>query len=210
MLRITLVRHAETDWNRVRRIQGSSDTPLNAFGLRQADAAARFLKTSEFSAIYSSPLQRALSTAEAIGCRHGLEPVRVEVLREITYGAWEWLAIEEVISRWPGEWLSFVENPALNRPPGGEPSSLYLSRFSPFLEELHARHSNTAICLVGHSGSIRGLLTAALLAGAETWIRLSTANASVSEVHMDEAGRTEVIRMNDTSFLEGLIRTEAQ
>ncbi len=67
MIKIILVRHGETEWNRVKRIQGSgSDTPLSEIGLGQAAAVALRLKNEKIQAIYSSPLQRALHTAQAI------------------------------------------------------------------------------------------------------------------------------------------------
>ena len=67
MLQIILVRHGETYWNQERRIQGgSSNTQLTEVGKRQAEALAQLLKDKNIAAIYSSPLQRALNTAQAI------------------------------------------------------------------------------------------------------------------------------------------------
>src|SRR5262250_96750 len=74
-LRVLLLRHAETAWNRERRYQGWTDTPLSAAGLQQAEAAARELKEHPFVAVYSSPLQRARETAAPIAFAHGLEVV---------------------------------------------------------------------------------------------------------------------------------------
>ena len=66
-MRLILVRHGQTEWNRLRRIQGISDQGLNETGLKQAEAIAEALKDTNVAAIYTSPLQRARDTALAIG-----------------------------------------------------------------------------------------------------------------------------------------------
>ena len=67
-----LVRHGETDWNLQRRIQGSTDIPLNDTGREQAAATGRLLARREWDAIYSSPLSRAIETGELIAREVGL------------------------------------------------------------------------------------------------------------------------------------------
>src|SRR6185436_14234551 len=84
-LRLFVVRHAQTDWNRERRYQGWQDSPLSEVGRGQAAAVARALQDGKLDAVYSSPLRRAVTTAEAIAAPHGL-PVRVEeAFREIGF-----------------------------------------------------------------------------------------------------------------------------
>src|SRR5215813_2122048 len=90
-LRVLLLRHAETAWNRERRYQGWTDTPLSAAGLQQAEAAARELKEHPFVAVYSSPLQRAQETAVPIASVHGLEVVTDPAFKELGFGEWEGL-----------------------------------------------------------------------------------------------------------------------
>jgi len=90
MTRIILVRHGETDWNKLHRLQGGrSDTLLNETGRRQAARLANRLAGEKIQAVFSSPLQRALHTAQAIAGPHQLV-VRAEVnLREIDLGRLE-------------------------------------------------------------------------------------------------------------------------
>src|SRR5512135_1407354 len=76
--RIFLVRHGETDWNRTRRFQGRSDLPLNQKGRDQAHALALALKEEPLAAIYSSPLARAMETANVIKVFHPLAPLFAE------------------------------------------------------------------------------------------------------------------------------------
>ena len=87
MVKVILVRHGETDWNRARRIQGgNSDTQLNQNGRQGAESLALRLKPEKIQAIYTSPLQRARETAQAIAQYHQLE-VKIEpTLKEIEVG----------------------------------------------------------------------------------------------------------------------------
>ena len=83
------LRHGQTDWNLERRFQGQIDIPLNAYGLLQAENAAHLLRNEPIAAICSSPLQRALRTAEVVGERLGLPVTILDGLKEVGFGAWE-------------------------------------------------------------------------------------------------------------------------
>ncbi|MDE5590265.1 MAG: histidine phosphatase family protein [Acetatifactor sp.] len=86
---IYLMRHGETDWNRIGRLQGQSDIPLNEFGIELAEKTAEGLKDVRFDAAFSSPLQRAMVTARIV---IGERDVAVETddrLKEIHFGAYE-------------------------------------------------------------------------------------------------------------------------
>jgi broad specificity phosphatase PhoE len=90
LVRIILVRHGETDWNREHRLQGgASDIPLNDTGRRQAAELAARLHTVAIRAVYSSPLQRAVYTAEAIARDHQLKVGLLDGLKEIAFGSLE-------------------------------------------------------------------------------------------------------------------------
>lgn len=108
MTALTLIRHGETDWNRDRRIQGSTDIPLNATGRAQARAAAAALREARDSAIpvtvAASDLARARETAEIIAAELGAEPPRLyRGLRERSYGEAEGVDAEDFLRRW-GPW----------------------------------------------------------------------------------------------------------
>src|SRR3990170_2183319 len=100
-LRLLLLRHAETDWNRERRYQGWTDTPLSAAGLGQAEAAARLLAGSRLGAVWASPLRRARDTAAVIAAPHGLEVQTDPAFREMRFGPWEGLTASEARARFP-------------------------------------------------------------------------------------------------------------
>ena len=85
-MKVYLVRHGETDWNRECRLQGQSDTVLNEIGIELAEITAKELKDTEFDMIYSSPLRRAYMTAEIFNRGRELEIFTDKRLLEINFG----------------------------------------------------------------------------------------------------------------------------
>lgn len=119
--RILLVRHGETEWNRIRRFQGRSDLPLNHKGRDQGHALALALKDETVTAIYSSPLARAMETARLIKVFHpSVSLFEEEGLVEMHLGEFEGMEAE----RWAAQNVDFrkawLENPASVTMPGGE------------------------------------------------------------------------------------------
>src|SRR6266545_3572824 len=119
-LRLFLLRHAETDWNRERRYQGWQDIPLCEAGRIQAEAAARRLSGSRLAAVWSSPQQRARDTAAAIASPHGLEVHTHEAFKEMGFGPWEGLTVDEARARFPDSYQAWTEAPHVATWPGAE------------------------------------------------------------------------------------------
>ena len=92
-MNLILVRHGETDWNRTGRCQGISDVVLNDNGRKQALELGLCLKGEKISAVYSSDLARAMSTAEEIARHHGLTVEIDSDLREMDQGDFEGLPV---------------------------------------------------------------------------------------------------------------------
>lgn len=108
MTALTLIRHGETDWNRARRIQGSTDIPLNDTGREQALAAGIALREARDAAapvtVVASDLVRARETAEIIAAALGVDEPRIySGLRERSYGEAEGVDADEFHRRW-GDW----------------------------------------------------------------------------------------------------------
>jgi broad specificity phosphatase PhoE len=89
MIEIILVRHGETAWNRREIFRGRADIELSETGARQAELLAQYLSQTGISAIYSSPLKRALKTAEAIASYHSLDVKTTSGLIDFDYGNWQ-------------------------------------------------------------------------------------------------------------------------
>ncbi len=119
-MELYLVRHGETEMNRVDVFRGRSDPPLNETGLEQARAVGESLARLDFQAFYASPLKRSMQTAQAIADRHVSEVRPFPAFIDIDYGEWSGKSVEEVRSRWPREFSLWSESPAEVVFPGGE------------------------------------------------------------------------------------------
>jgi broad specificity phosphatase PhoE len=150
---ILLARHGETDWNREGRFQGHADPPLNRIGRAQAVDLSVALMAEELAAVYSSPLRRALETAEVVAASHGLEPVPVDGLREVDVGSWSGLTRAEVEERFPEQFARWLEYGQ-----GWEDGETYEEmgrRAVAALLGLAAAHEGERVLAVTHGGPIR-------------------------------------------------------
>ncbi|MBR5474123.1 MAG: histidine phosphatase family protein, partial [Lachnospiraceae bacterium] len=95
-MKVYLVRHGETDWNLVRRIQGNADIPLNEKGRAVARATAEAIKEMPIDVIFSSPLVRARETAEILVAGRGMEVQVDSRLKEIAFGEFEGITWKEI------------------------------------------------------------------------------------------------------------------
>lgn len=142
---LVLVRHGETDWNAAGRMQGRTDIALNQNGRRQAHDAGTALSAGRWDLLFSSPLSRAVETAEIIGARLGLEPGgRLPELVERGYGDAEGRSLAE---------LSGPRLEALLRT--AEPEESVVARAVPALRTLAAEHPEKRIVVVAHGTLIR-------------------------------------------------------
>jgi uncharacterized phosphatase len=191
MTLITLVRHGQTDWNLDRRIQGSTDIPLNNTGRGHALEAAAALADGTHHAIYASPLVRAHETARIIAGELGLdEPELVADLREREFGEAEGMLVADYISAY-GDWHADV--------PGAEAFDEVRDRALSALD-LIARSSRRrsapaaeSVIVVAHGGVIRALLDHAS-GGTMPLVGVPLANGSV---HRFEAS-PGVLRLLET------------
>src|SRR5262245_32587495 len=144
-LRLIVVRHAETDWNRERRYQGRQDTPLSALGRVQAEAAGRMLAAQPLAAVWSSPLARARETAIAIAAPQRLTVREDPAFCEMGFGDWEGLSRDEVLAQFPALYRAWAETPHLARLPGAETLDEVRTRVLAGLDILRAAHDGHTI-----------------------------------------------------------------
>lgn len=200
-LRILLLRHAETDWNRQRRYQGWKDTPLSPTGRTQAEAAARLLAGSSIAAVWSSPLRRARDTAAAIAAPHRL-PVRTsEAFKEMGFGAWEGLTVDEVRERFPAHHRAWLDAPHEASWPGGESLTEVRERALAGLDDLREAHRGQTVCVVSHGVTGRILILEALGLGLDRLWSLRLSSTGISELEF-RADWTALHRMNTLVHLE--------
>jgi broad specificity phosphatase PhoE len=157
-----LIRHGATASNeRVPPIlQGSGvDSPLSDLGQRQAAATGRLLASFQLDAVFSSPMSRAVSTAEAVAAPHKLAVSTVAELHEIDVGDWEGLDWATISEQTPDEYRRFMDDSGANGYLGGESYQDVLDRVLPAF--LHLLHENAGrqVAVVAHKAVNRSLLS---------------------------------------------------
>ena len=200
MTTIILARHGETEWNAEELFRGRVDVDLNETGIREAELLAEHLSYMTIAAVYSSPLKRALQTAEMIARHHD---VKVEVspqLIDLDYGEWQGLSHETVRDRYGQLYHEWLNNPQLVKMPAGESLDDVRRRAISLVEDITAKAEDTVV-LVSHR-VVHKVLICALLALdiSHFWnIRIDTAGISVFAYEDD---RFVLTGHNDTSFLK--------
>ncbi len=160
---IILVRHGQTEWNRIERFRGHFDVPLNSTGLKQAKKTAKQIsKLWKPAAIYSSALSRAEKTAKVIADACGLFVQANDGLIDIDYGEWQGLTPEEASAKWPELVQKWYEHPGAVQIPGGETLAQVRSRAMSALEKLLCLHADQTIVLVSHTVVNRLILLSVL------------------------------------------------
>ncbi|MEN8615135.1 histidine phosphatase family protein [Dehalogenimonas sp. THU2] len=200
MTKIFIARHAETDWNRYKRIQGGgSDTPLNETGLRQVKCLAGRLATEKLEAIVSSPLGRARVTAEAIAREHGQVAIEFEPdLREIDAGEMEGMSVNQIGGSL-GVLLTAATEDGLPRLPGGESLNDVRDRAWRVIEKLVERFPDGEVLIVSHYFVVLSLVCRVLGLPPEAIRRFRMNTGSLSVIEVDAAG-TRLIVYNESCF----------
>ena len=197
-----LLRHGQTEMSVQKRYAGRSDVPLTETGVRQVVAAAKRLASAGLSVIVSSPLQRAVQTAQEVAAATGAAVVTDEGFRETDFGAWEGLTFAEVRERWPGEVTTWLADPAV-APPGGESFAEVSNRVTEALHRVLAGHPRQRVLIVSHVTPIKTLVAQALLAPPPALYRMHLDVAALCEIDWYPDGPAVLRSFNDTAHLTG-------
>ena len=152
-----LVRHGETEWNRVGRWQGKTDIPLSDVGRQQARALAAELMGRGIADVHASDLRRAMETAQLIAAALGVAEPKVDArLRERGFGCFEGFTREECAERHPDAWTRYLADRRAT-PPGGEPQADVAARILAALTDIARAPvaADAATLVVSHGGAIR-------------------------------------------------------
>jgi alpha-ribazole phosphatase len=171
--RLYLIRHGEVEGASDSKLIGRTDTPLSARGLEQARELAEVLASAQLSAIYSSDLERARSTAEIIAERSGLKVKQNSVWREIDMGQWEGLPMARIYDETPELVTQLFEDPVSFQYPRGESFADFMTRVQEALRELLSVNETWPIALVTHGGVCRVIIGTALGMPPCNWLRLA-------------------------------------
>jgi len=194
MTRLIMIRHGETSWNVENRKQGRNDQPLNAKGEMQAKLVAGYVKsTYQIEHVWTSPLKRCSDTAELFNL-----PVSTsDLLVEIDYGEWEGMLQSEIDRNYP---IQDQRNPLWREAPGGEQKSNLPIRGQMWIQESAINHEQGDVVLIGHGGSMKGLLVALLGLPDDAMDIFQIDNCSVTTVEIRD-GINILTMLNHTAHL---------
>ena len=202
-MKIYVVRHGETAWNREEVFRGRKDIPLNDVGIRQAERTGRFFADKEVSAIYSSPLARARQTASAISEAKGL-PVKVDdAFIDMDFGEWQGRPLREVREKYADLYRLWRERPEAVQFPGGENLPQVRVRAWEGLQEVVRENPEKTVLILAHRVITKVLICAGLgLDDSHFWrIKQDTTAVNCLEYHR---GFFVTSLVNDTCHLKSI------
>ncbi len=202
MTEIILARHGETEWNVGEIFRGRIDIELNETGIKQAQLLAEYLSGVKIEAIYSSPLKRALTTAQMIADYHQLDVQIAPGLIDLDYGKWQGLPHQEVKDKYKEFYTEWISHPDQVRMPDGESLDDVRQRAIGVVDEVIAKYKGTVI-LVSHRVVNKVLICALLgLDNSHFWnIRQDTGGITTFTY---EKGRFMLTEHNNTSYLKSI------
>lgn len=199
MTQLLLIRHAVNDWVGSNRLAGwTPGVHLNEEGRRQAQALARRLAGVELKAIYSSPLERTLETAEIIARPHGL-PVRLrQDIGEAHYGEWTGQKLEDLAKT--DLWRVVQFHPSGARFPGGEALREMQARAVAEIDAICHDHPDDVVAVVSHADVIKAIIAHYVGMHLDLFQRLVVSPASLSILAFGKM-EPRLVQLNDTSHI---------
>jgi probable phosphoglycerate mutase len=206
MTRLILMRHGYVEGIYPERFRGRAEIPLSPLGIRQGQALAERVATNFApAALYTSPMQRCIATADLISRKINIPPQPLMELQDIDYGEWQGLTHEIVKQQWPELYDRWKERPHLMRFPGGESLQDVVSRTANVVREMLLRYPGESdqVLLMGHDSVNRAALLQLLDQPLSAYWRLEQSPCAINEIVIDKQ-KISVRRVNDTSHLERL------
>jgi len=205
MTEIIIVRHGETEWNVGEIFRGRIDIELNETGIKQAELLAEYLSKQTIDAIYSSPLKRALRTAEIIAGYHKLDVDIAPGLIDFNYGQWQGLSHQEVKDEYKELYTAWTNRPDQVKMPAGESLDDVSKRATGVVTNISSRYKGTVV-LVSHRVVNKVLICALLgLDNSRFWkIKQDTGGITTFTYENEQFILT---KHNDTSYLEPIGKT---
>jgi broad specificity phosphatase PhoE len=196
-----LLRHGQTEMSAERRFAGRGDIPLTSAGLEQAAAvAARLAERGGIDVVLTSPLRRALRTAEIVADAIDAPLAADPDLVETDFGAWEGLTFGEVLARWPDEMAAWQADVSA-APPGGESFAAVAERVNVALDRLLTERKGQTVVVVSHVTPIKTLVCRAVLAPPAAMFRMHLDVAALCEAAWFADGPALLRSLNDTAHL---------
>lgn len=200
MTSIYLIRHGETEWNKISKVQGQIDIELSENGVRQAKLLAKRLSMEKIDAIYASNLKRARQTAAIIAEYHKHEILEREDIREISLGPWEGLTVDEIRIKYSEHYRVYREDPFNFNMPGAETFTKLADRTYNAIVSIVKENTDKTIIVVSHGNAIKAAIMRILDIDIKHYTKFRISNASISVVNFYESGAA-INSLNNTEHL---------
>lgn len=202
-----IIRHCQSMGNIQHRFQGRYDAPVSPDGEKQLDLLSLRFRNVQLDAVYTSPLSRALRTAEAVNRFHGLPIQKRDGLLELDVGEMENLELSEIGIKFPEVAKNWDQSPDLCEFPGGETMKEAYVRANRAIDEIVSENPGKTVAVVTHGGVIRNL-DARIRTGRIEGMRDGTVfgNTGVSILTADGQGKLAWKQVNDLSHLPPELR----
>ena len=200
--RFYLIRHGETDWNKAGRYQGRTNIDMNAEGREQARLLGERFRFLPLDALYVSPLNRAVETANEVARTTGITPVTDEHFIEINFGEWEGHTIEELSEKFGSAYTDFFKDPFDHPVPGEGSFQNAMDRAIEGFNILAERHQGQNVAIISHGGLLRVMLVGLLEMGDAFYRKTWMTNTSVTMLDVMPDGRKLLMTLNDKAHLE--------
>jgi probable phosphoglycerate mutase len=193
---VYLIRNADTDFSRDKRVAGRRDIGLSAAGRAQAELTRKHLARAEVTEVLASPLPRAVETAEIIASALGMGVVRDPRLNDFDAGKWEGRGYDDIAAT--DEYRRFIQNPIEQSIPGGERLTDVRDRIvSAVTQALTDNELGAHIIIVSHAGPLRVLLAHYFGMALADYHRLRLSPASLSLLRFEsERGAPRILALN--------------
>ncbi|MBA7666788.1 Phosphoserine phosphatase 1 [subsurface metagenome] len=200
MAKILLVRHAQTKLHQADRFWGSTDIALSDIGIRQSEQLRDRLAEEKISAVYTSTLSRARTTADIIVAKRKINTTASDELNECNFGYIEGMTFDEIQRLYPELAAELLDWKTVAFP-GGESLEDLDKRVLSFMDRLTGHKEKETVLIVSHGGPLRLLICHLLGLGLEHWLRFRVEHASLSIVETYKQGNVLTL-LNDTSHLK--------
>ena len=204
-MKLLLVRHGETEWNKLGRFQGQKDIAMNGRGLAQAQETARAVSAEENICLYASPLCRTMQVAGEISRLAGAPVVTVPALKELDLGDLEGVTGQEMQTRWPEVYAAWRKDPSSVVMPNGESLGQLRDRAWQSVLDMEQAHSGSdTLVIVSHNFTIRTIIGKMLGMPLTNFHRMSLNLSSISTIESNGEPNSRVRRLvgyNSTSHL---------
>lgn len=203
MTKIFLIRHGQSEWNSLNKVQGQQNTILTDLGKKQALCLGDRLIDANIDIIYTSDLIRAYNTAEIISKRINKPLVANESIREINFGLWEGLTIQELQTKYKNEYFTWLKEPDKLNIEGLENLMTLQKRAMKYVNEILLENNGKNIAIVSHGAILKTIILGLLGIDISHYKNITLSNVSLSIIECRDFNNVLVL-FNDISHLKEL------